>query len=71
MHRGSAGQPGGAVSVAVDGGDRGEALQTFACEGQDDQLAAQSELLAESVASCVYVAGQQRGQRGVSVHEHP
>ena len=44
-------EPRGAVEVVADCGDRGEAAQPFGREGQDDEFAAQSELLAERLAA--------------------
>ena len=67
MCGGGADEPRGAVGVvAVDRGDRGKAAEAFGRNGQDDQLAAEPELLAERVASGVGVAGQQRGQPEVA-----
>ena len=56
-----AGEPGCAVGVFADRGDRGKAAEAGAGESRDDEFAAEPEFLAERVLSGSRVAGQQRG----------
>jgi hypothetical protein len=46
---GGAGEPGCAVGVVVDRGDRGQAEEAFAGESRDDEFAAEPEFLTERV----------------------
>jgi hypothetical protein len=48
----------GAMVVAVDGGDRGEALEAFGRDRAVDQLAAKFELLAERVSCSLRIADE-------------
>jgi hypothetical protein len=60
----------GAMVVAVDGGNGGEALQAFGL-GPEDQLAAKLERLAESVSCGLRSAYEESGKSEISVLDHP
>ena len=61
----------GALGIAVDCGDGGQATEAFKRHGTDDRFAAEREFLAERLQGGVGLTGQQRSQAMVAAVDHP
>src|SRR5215211_8268052 len=64
-------EPRGAVEVVPQRGDRGKTGQSLRSEGENDDLAADLELLAKRVSRRIGLTREQCGERDVAQEEHP